>query len=148
MINRRSVPALHRACLHQRTQPEVKAPDANLRPNLLKTDMTADREHQIPPDRPQDHFGSELPPLLRADPAVPEPLVDILSCHRLYPIRLAAQTCNRITISPRVAKVRRSNRLRSSGATGISKIMRPENPSPTYDYKATIMLPNKKYYES
>src|SRR5208283_6219347 len=40
MIHRRSVPALHRACLHQRRQPEVKAPDVNLRPSLLKTDMT------------------------------------------------------------------------------------------------------------
>jgi hypothetical protein len=41
MINRRSVPALHRACLYQQNQPEVKAPDVNLRPSLLKTDMTA-----------------------------------------------------------------------------------------------------------
>src|SRR5208283_4663246 len=41
MINRRSVPALHRACLHQQNKPEVKAPDVNLRPSLLKTDMTA-----------------------------------------------------------------------------------------------------------
>jgi hypothetical protein len=41
MINRRSVAALHRACLHQQNQPEVKAPDVNLRPTLLKTDMTA-----------------------------------------------------------------------------------------------------------
>jgi hypothetical protein len=41
MINRRSVPALHRACLHQQNQPEVEAPDVNLRPSLLKTDMTA-----------------------------------------------------------------------------------------------------------
>jgi hypothetical protein len=40
MINRRSVPALHRACLHQRNQPEVKAPNVDLRPSLLKKDMT------------------------------------------------------------------------------------------------------------
>jgi hypothetical protein len=41
MINRRSVPALHRACLHQRYQPEIKNPDENFRAGLLKTDMTA-----------------------------------------------------------------------------------------------------------
>ena len=40
MINRRSVPALHRACLHQRYQPEIKNPDENFRAGLLKTDMT------------------------------------------------------------------------------------------------------------
>jgi hypothetical protein len=41
MINRRSVPALHRACLHQPYQPETKNPDVNFCANLLKTDMTA-----------------------------------------------------------------------------------------------------------
>jgi hypothetical protein len=61
MINRRSVTALHRACLHQQSKPEVKAPDVNFRPNLLETDMTADGEHQIPSDRPQDHLSIELP---------------------------------------------------------------------------------------
>jgi hypothetical protein len=60
MINRRSVPALQRACLHQRKQPEVKAPDANLCPNLLKTDMTADRVRHVPADRPQDDVPFEV----------------------------------------------------------------------------------------
>src|SRR4051794_34605401 len=41
MINRRSVPALHRACLHLQHQPATKNPDGNLRPVSLKTDMTA-----------------------------------------------------------------------------------------------------------
>jgi hypothetical protein len=41
-----------------------------------------------------------------------------------------------------------SSAVRSSGATDISKITWPENPSPACDYKATIMLPNKKYYAS
>ena len=45
MINRRSVPALHRACLHQRNQPGRKKPDGILRPGPLKTDMTAARLH-------------------------------------------------------------------------------------------------------
>jgi hypothetical protein len=41
MINRRSVPALHRACLHLIHHPEQKKPDEILRPEPLKTDMTA-----------------------------------------------------------------------------------------------------------
>ena len=52
----------------------------------------ADREHQIPPDRPQDHLGSELPPFEGSDPRVPGSLVDVLSCHRVYPTRSAAQS--------------------------------------------------------
>jgi hypothetical protein len=41
MINRRSVPALHRACLHLMQQPETEKTDGILRPDPLKTDMTA-----------------------------------------------------------------------------------------------------------
>ncbi len=41
MINRRLVPALHRACLHQRDQPGRKEPGGIWRPCPLKTDMTA-----------------------------------------------------------------------------------------------------------
>ena len=41
MINRRSVPALHRACLHQTTATGNKTPGGILRPEPLKTDMTA-----------------------------------------------------------------------------------------------------------
>jgi hypothetical protein len=63
MINRRSVPALHRACLHLIHQPERSNPDEILHPKPLKTDMTTDREHQIPSDRPQDHLSGELPTL-------------------------------------------------------------------------------------
>ncbi len=44
MINRRSVPALHRACLHQRNQPGGKEPGEFLRPDSLKTDMTVGGE--------------------------------------------------------------------------------------------------------
>jgi hypothetical protein len=40
MINGRSVPALHRACLHQRNQSGGKEPGGILRPEPLKTDMT------------------------------------------------------------------------------------------------------------
>jgi hypothetical protein len=40
MIDRRSVPALHRACLHQRNQPGGKEPGGFLCPDSLKTDMT------------------------------------------------------------------------------------------------------------
>jgi hypothetical protein len=63
MINRHSVPALHRACLHLIHQPERRKPDEILHPKPLKTDMTTDGEHQIPSDRPQDHLGGELPAL-------------------------------------------------------------------------------------
>src|ERR1700739_181149 len=42
MINRRSVPALHRACLHQRNQPEgKKSAGCEFTFKPLKTDMTA-----------------------------------------------------------------------------------------------------------
>jgi len=41
MINRRSVPALHRACLHQRNRPVRKEPGGIWRPCPLKTEMTA-----------------------------------------------------------------------------------------------------------
>ena len=41
MINRRSVPALHRACLHQRNNRNDKEPSGIMRLGPLKTDMTA-----------------------------------------------------------------------------------------------------------
>jgi hypothetical protein len=41
MINRRSVPALHRACLHLKIQPGEKHLGGIPRPEPLKTDMTA-----------------------------------------------------------------------------------------------------------
>ena len=41
MINRRSVPALHRARLHLMQQPETEKTGGILRPDPLKTDMTA-----------------------------------------------------------------------------------------------------------
>src|SRR4051812_50034648 len=40
MINRRSVPAPHRACLHQQNQPGRREPGGIWRPCPLKTDMT------------------------------------------------------------------------------------------------------------
>jgi hypothetical protein len=40
MINRRSVTALHRACLHLIHEPEQRKPDGILHPKPLKTDMT------------------------------------------------------------------------------------------------------------
>jgi hypothetical protein len=40
MINRRSVSALHRACLHLIHEPEQRKPDGILHPKPLKTDMT------------------------------------------------------------------------------------------------------------
>jgi hypothetical protein len=40
MINRRSVPALHRACLHLIHEPEQRKPDGILHPKPLKTNMT------------------------------------------------------------------------------------------------------------
>jgi hypothetical protein len=46
MINRRSVPALHRACLHQRNQPGRKEPGGIWRPCPLKTDMTGFRHRR------------------------------------------------------------------------------------------------------
>jgi hypothetical protein len=45
MINRRSVPAPHRACLHQSNNRDKRA-SGILRPTPLKTDMTADALEQ------------------------------------------------------------------------------------------------------
>jgi len=47
MINRRSVAALHRACLHRNINRKQPTPDANLCASLLKTDMTADQPFRL-----------------------------------------------------------------------------------------------------
>jgi hypothetical protein len=56
---------------------------------------TADREHQIPPDRPQNDLRGELSPFGGTDPAIPEPLVGASSSNRSTLPGSVSQSCNR-----------------------------------------------------
>jgi hypothetical protein len=90
VINRRSVPALHRTCLHQRWQPEQES-GGILCQEPLKTDMTAehnaiDQEHlrkivqgELVTQTPEHHESDDVAGIVRPVQRASTPLVELLA---------------------------------------------------------------------